>query len=235
MSEKNADTNKGEKASEGEQAVKTTTKKSDVTEAKKVATTQGAKAEATEAESKRTTATVVEEMATREEEPKEPKEVIKMAEQTNDSTVRVERLNEANKRVRNHALVSLGPMLIPLPLIDFVALTGIQLDLARSLAKLYEIPFQKDIGKSVIISLLGGILPVSLSPLLASVIKFIPFVGQIAGGISLGVFGSASTYAIGKVFVQHFESGGTFLDLDPEKVRAYYAEMFEEGKKTASE
>jgi uncharacterized protein (DUF697 family) len=225
MSEKNAATSKGEKASEGKQAVKKTTKKSKVTEAKK--------AEATEAESKRTTATVMEEMATKEEEPKKPKEVIKMAEQTNDSTARVNRLNEAKRRVKNHALVSLGPTLIPLPLIDFVALTGIQLNLARSLAKLYEIPFRKDIGKSIIISLLGGGAAVSLSPFLASVIKFIPIVGLAAGSISLGAFSFASTSAIGKVFLQHFESGGTFLDLDPEKVRAKYAEMFEEAKKTA--
>ena len=44
----------------------------------------------------------------------------------------------------------------------------------------------------------------------------------------------ASTYAVGKVFVQHFESGGTFLNFDPEDVRDYYAEQFEKGKAAAA-
>jgi len=35
---------------------------------------------------------------------------------------------------------------------------------------------------------------------------------------------AASTYAIGKVFLQHFESRNTMLTSDPEKVRVYYAE-----------
>ena len=40
----------------------------------------------------------------------------------------------------------------------------------------------------------------------------------------------ASTYAVGQVFIQHFESGGTFLDFDPDKVKAYFAEQVEKGK-----
>jgi hypothetical protein len=37
------------------------------------------------------------------------------------------------------------------------------------------------------------------------------------------------------VFVQHFESGGTFLDLDPAKVKAYFSEQFERGKKVVAD
>jgi hypothetical protein len=41
---------------------------------------------------------------------------------------------------------------------------------------------------------------------------------------------AAFTYAVGKVFLQHFASGGTFLDFDPKTVREYFAKMFDEGK-----
>jgi len=44
----------------------------------------------------------------------------------------------------------------------------------------------------------------------------------------------AVTYAVGKVFHQHFASGGTFLSFDPDKVRDYYAEMLREGKTVAA-
>jgi len=36
------------------------------------------------------------------------------------------------------------------------------------------------------------------------------------------IVAGAATYAIGKVFVRHFASGGTFLTFNPEKVKDYY-------------
>ncbi|MDE2463441.1 MAG: GTPase, partial [Alphaproteobacteria bacterium] len=45
--------------------------------------------------------------------------------------------------------------------------------------------------------------------------------------VTLPSLAAASTYALGKVFIQHFESGGTFLDMDPDKVSAYFKEQYE--------
>ena len=45
---------------------------------------------------------------------------------------------------------------------------------------------------------------------------------------------SVSTWALGKVFIQHFESGGTFLDFDPEEVKEYFKAQFEEGREVAA-
>jgi len=66
---------------------------------------------------------------------------------------------------------------------------------------------------------------------LASALKAIPLIGQTAGSLSLSVLGGGTTYAIGKVFVQHFESGGTFLDFDPKSVRTYFRQHFMDGAK----
>ena len=59
----------------------------------------------------------------------------------------------------------------------------------------------------------------------ASVVKAIPLLGTLVGGVSWLALAGASTYAVGKVFIQHFESGGTLLTLDPEKVMDYYREQ----------
>jgi len=40
---------------------------------------------------------------------------------------------------------------------------------------------------------------------------------------------AAATYAMGRVFVMHFESGGTFLDLDPAKAEAHFREVLAKG------
>lgn len=152
-------------------------------------------------------------------------------ESLNPTEGRAERLE---KLLKNHVLASMGVGLIPLPIVDLVALMGVQLDLIKKLSVEYDVPFKHDMGKSIISSLMGGLLPAALGGTIASLIKFIPLIGQTTGAVTMPVISGAATYAIYKVFVQHFESGGTFLDLDPSKVKAYFSEQFAKGKKVAA-
>ena len=82
----------------------------------------------------------------------------------------------------------------------------------------------------MIASLIGGGVPVSLSLNIASLVKSIPIYGLVAGIMTTSVVGGASTYAVGKVFIQHFESGGTILTFDPKAVRTYYREQYQRGE-----
>jgi hypothetical protein len=63
----------------------------------------------------------------------------------------------------------------------------------------------------------------------------IPGVGSIVGGVTVSAFAGASTYALGEVFKMHFSKGGTILDFDPDRLRKYYKEKFEKGKKVVKE
>ncbi len=139
-----------------------------------------------------------------------------------------------NRVLRYHVWTSMGVGLIPVPIADLVALTGVQANLLRVLAKIYHVPFRKGIVRNVISALAGGALPVITAPAVAaSVTKTIPVVGQTAGVVTMPIIAGATTYAIGKIFIQHFASGGTFLTFDPEKVKDYYAEMLKEGQNVA--
>ena len=141
------------------------------------------------------------------------------------------RLLQANQTVKSYMLGSMGAGLMPFPLLDVTLVGGIQLKMLHALATLYEQEFSKEIGKSVIGALIGGIVPATAT---SSMSKLIPGVGTVAGMASMSVLSGASTYALGKVFIQHFESGGTFLNFDPEAVKDYFAEVLEEGKQMAS-
>jgi len=55
-------------------------------------------------------------------------------------------------------------------------------------------------------------------------------VATVSGMVSMAALGGAGTYAVGKVFIEHFESGGTFLSFDPDKVREKFKALFEKGK-----
>jgi len=141
----------------------------------------------------------------------------------------------ANNMIKNHVLGAMGIGLIPFPLIDFLALTGFQLNMLRKLAHLYEFEFSKELGRSFISSLVGSVTPILLFKPAASLVKIVPVVGQSLGMVAMPGVAGASTYALGHVFVKHFESGGTFLGFDSERMRQYYAEKFEEGKKVVSD
>jgi uncharacterized protein (DUF697 family) len=172
--------------------------------------------------------------------PKEQKqeETKTMTERTETKTSGFDyaaRTKQANHTVNNYMIGSLAVGLVPVPLFDLAAVTAIQLTMLHRLAKQYEIPFKKETGKSLIASLLGGVFTTQTAVPVASVIKFIPIVGQASGAISVALLSGATTYAVGKVFIQHFESGGTFLDFDPEKVRDYFAEQLQEGQLVAAD
>jgi uncharacterized protein (DUF697 family) len=142
----------------------------------------------------------------------------------------------ADKMIRQHVYMSLGVGLIPLPFVDFIGVTGIQLNLMRKLSELYAISFSKDMVKNIIGALIGGAFPASAgSRVLASVSKTVPGVGQTLGAVCAATISGASTYAVGKVFARHFSEGGTFLSFDPEKAKEFYEEMFKEGQEVAAE
>lgn len=137
---------------------------------------------------------------------------------------------QADSLIKKHMFASMASGLIPMPWVDAAALTALQLNLLRCLADVYGVDFSSQLGKSVIAALAGGALPANLSAQVATLAKGLPGIGWLAGAGSAAVLGGASTYALGKVFVQHFESGNTLLSFDPQKVRAYYAQQYERGK-----
>lgn len=138
--------------------------------------------------------------------------------------------------IRRHVHGAIAVGLIPVPIVDFIGLTGVQLNMLKKIADEYHIPYQKKTVTSLISSLAGGALPSALTgPLAASVAKAVPLMGQTAGVVTMPILAGAATYAIGKVFVQHFASGGTFLTFDPDQVREHFEKMYHEGRKVAGE
>ena len=169
------------------------------------------------------------------EETTVAEETTGVVEPTEDKVMDVSK-EDMDKLIRHHVYASMGVSLIPIPLVDFVGLTAVQVNMLRKISGAYGIPFFKDKVKNVLSSLAGGAFPTLISiPLAASLTKFVPAAGMTLGVVSMPIVAGATTYAIAKVFVQHFASGGTFLSFDPEIVKDYYAQMFKEGQKVAAE
>ena len=107
---------------------------------------------------------------------------------------------------------------LPVPWVDMLAAGALQLKLIRELCALYDMPFAEHRAKAALAALFGGL---QTGLLVGSAVKYIPVFGFLVGAIPAIVTTAGLTYAIGKVFIQHFELGGTLLDLDAAKIRAY--------------
>lgn len=138
------------------------------------------------------------------------------------------KLVQAEKIVKNYAIASLVPGVLPIPLLDVALVSGVQLKMLQSLASLYETKFSGELGKFAIASLVGGGGSISLAMVAAQLLKPVPIIGQFASLATMTTFGSAATYAVGHIFVQHFESGGTLLTFDATKIRDHYNELLAE-------
>ncbi len=167
-----------------------------------------------------------------------------MANETENETVENDESAFEDKKFRANQIIvrniywSSGMGLVPIPLFDLVAVTGFQVKMIRDLANLYDTPFSKNLVKSLISALIGGVGSLSLSKMfvgsfIGSFLRGIPG-GNIINGISLPIMAGATTYAVGKVFLMHFESGGTLLNFNPEKMKEHFAKLYEKGKETVS-
>jgi uncharacterized protein (DUF697 family) len=132
-----------------------------------------------------------------------------------------ERDEAASKLVDRFSVWSGAAGLIPVPLVDIAAVGGVQLQMLRRLSEVYGVPFSENQGKSIIASVAGAVVPVLSAAGISSAFKFVPVVGTAVGTCSMAVFSAGATWVIGKVFIQHFASGGTLLDFNPPDYRKF--------------
>jgi len=122
--------------------------------------------------------------------------------------------------------------LMPIPIVDLVLISGLQVKMIFKLSREYNIPFKENTAKSIIGALLGYIVPQSITRnVLSSALKTVPGLGTLLGVVSMPVFTGGATWTLGQVFVSHFEKGGTLDDFDAEEYKKEVKNKFEEGKK----
>lgn len=136
-----------------------------------------------------------------------------------------QRDEQASQLVDRFSLWSGAAGLIPLPIVDVAVVGGVQLQMLRKLSEIYGVPFSENMGKSVLASLAGALIPASTATTTAmgvgSLVKGLPGVGTLVGALTMPAFSAGATYIIGKVFIQHFASGGTLLDFNPPDYREF--------------
>lgn len=140
------------------------------------------------------------------------------------------------ERVRYYMGWSAAGGMVPVPGLDMAAVLAAQLKMLSEIGEIYGVPFKQERVRHIVGSLVGSFTPIATAQLTGMAVKSIPVIGLLASAFWQPALTSASTWALGKVFIQHFESGGTFLTFDPETVRAYFRQQYEAARagKTAT-
>ena len=147
-----------------------------------------------------------------------------------------ERLAAAEKIVRKNVYWTAGVGCVPVPIVDLVGIAAFQAAMIKQLSTLYGVKFSDHLAKNLVTALLGTLSArVITAGIVGSIFKFIPGIGAVIGGLlAVPAVAGAVTYAIGRVFIKHFEDGGTLLNLDVEKTKNFFQSQYKVGQKVAT-
>jgi len=134
--------------------------------------------------------------------------------------------NNIDDIIKTHVIYAMTAGAIPVPLADFVAVSAIQYDLIQKVADFHKVDYDSNKGKTLATSIAGA----SVSRIGSSIIKALPGVGTLIGIASQVIVSGATTYALGKLFDNHFANNGTLDSLNTEAVKSKYREYVEKGK-----
>lgn len=126
-----------------------------------------------------------------------------------------DRLEAVGKIISSSAMWSGATGAIPIPIVDIGALAAVQATMISRIASLYGESLNSEAARSIISILLGTLIPAGAAFTIAkSGVKLIPGAGYLIGTVSMIGLSAAATYAIGKIFVRHFEGGGSLTSFD---------------------
>ncbi|WP_417829194.1 YcjF family protein [Thalassospira sp.] len=139
--------------------------------------------------------------------------------------------------VQRNALWAATTGFVPIPVVDSAATVAVQLKMLAELSDVYGVAFNKSSGKSVIAAMTACITSSVLGRALlgtgifANIAKVMPVVGSTLSIVTMPGFNAAFTYALGRVFQQHYEAGGTMENFDPDKAAPEFRRNFKDGLK----
>lgn len=117
--------------------------------------------------------------------------------------------------VNRHAAYSAVGGIVPLPLLNLAGVTTIIVRMVKVLSDHYRVPFERDLARAIVVGLIGGVMPtgaaVVATSALSAILPPLVFTGMAISSATAATF----TRGVGRIFVEHFESGATLSDFSP--------------------
>ena len=128
--------------------------------------------------------------------------------------------------IKRYCYWSFSISLIPVPIVDLAAMVTIQVKMIQEISKLHKIPLSDEKAKKTVAVLIANVSSSSFMGLA----KLAPGIGYLVVTIPLATINVTNTYAVGKIFAHHFESGHTIDSLGSGRQKAFLQSTLADGK-----
>ena len=123
--------------------------------------------------------------------------------------------SSAMRIVYRYMAISAGAALIPVPGVDTAMLAGVHVALIKQLCDHYGVSFEEHTARNVLIAIAGSLIPGTIGSVVGrKFLKVLPMGARLFGWALMSASSAAFSYGIGRLFIHHFESGGTLLSFD---------------------
>lgn len=141
----------------------------------------------------------------------------------------------ASRSIRRHTLYAAAGTLIPIPMIEVVTSTSMQIHMIAQLCDIYGVRFSENAVKASLATFVGVIIPSGSIGVSAYMLaRAVPVVGPVLGLTTAPVLAGGMTWAIGRVFAWHFDGGGSLDDFRANDAITRFKKEFADGKRRVS-
>jgi uncharacterized protein (DUF697 family) len=123
------------------------------------------------------------------------------------------RRSQANSIVERHTAYAAVGGIIPVPIANVASITAVIVRMVKLLSDLYGIPFERDRARAIVVGLMGGAMPTGLGAVTTSTLFYVVPGSALVGLAVSSITAVACTRSIGRIFVEHFETGSSLHDL----------------------
>ncbi len=136
------------------------------------------------------------------------------------------RLVRAKAIVVKHTLGSTGVGVLPFAIGSSLICGGIQIRMIRNLCRCYKVKFSKNAATAALTVTLGVVASVEAVNIAGKVaFMLLPGWARVLKMVASVAVANGTTYLIGRIFVYHFEMGGSLFDLDADKTCAIITKL----------
>lgn len=137
---------------------------------------------------------------------------------------------KVEKTIRDSVYAAMGIGIVPFPLFNVAAVTASNLLLAKKLSELYGVEFKEGVAKKIITATIGAGAGTLATPLIESVVGLVPVIGWPLVIGTKPVLNAMTTYAVGRMFVTHFERGGSFVGANMDSMKEDFSAAFQSSR-----
>jgi len=138
--------------------------------------------------------------------------------------------DEVSKIIRKSVYAAMGIGIVPIPFFNLAAVSTSSIIMIKKLSELYGIEFKEGVARKIITAVIGAGVGTLASEPVASVLSAVPLIGLPLAVATKPAINGMTTYALGRMFVTHFEEGGGFVSVNIEAMKDSFSSAFKNSR-----